>query len=50
VTADAQLLTRARAALLGLVVGNQLGVPTEYLGTAQAAMAPAARYEGERFT
>src|SRR5205807_607828 len=33
---DAQLLTRARGALLGLVVGNQLGVPTERLGTAKA--------------
>ena len=33
---DPQLLTRARGALLGLVVGNQLGVPTERLGTAQA--------------
>ena len=33
---DPLLLTRARGALLGLVVGNQLGVPTERLGTAQA--------------
>ncbi len=33
---DPQLLTRARGALLGLLVGNQLGVPTERLGTAQA--------------
>ena len=30
------MLTRARGALLGLVVGNQLGVPTERLGTAAA--------------
>ena len=33
---DPQLLMRARGALLGLVVGNQLAVPTEHLGTAQA--------------
>jgi len=33
---DPQLLTRARGALLGLVVGNQLAVPTERLGTAPA--------------
>jgi ADP-ribosylglycohydrolase len=33
---DPRLLTRARGALLGLVVGNQLGVPTERLGTANA--------------
>jgi ADP-ribosylglycohydrolase len=33
---DPQLLIRARGALLGLVVGNQLGVPTEELGTAKA--------------
>lgn len=33
---DPLLVTRARGALLGLVVGNQLGVPTEPLGTAQA--------------
>jgi ADP-ribosyl-[dinitrogen reductase] hydrolase len=33
---DPLLLTRARGALLGLVVGNQLGVPTEKLGTAKA--------------
>ena len=33
---DPLLLTRARGALLGLVVGNQLGVPTEKLGTAAA--------------
>jgi ADP-ribosyl-[dinitrogen reductase] hydrolase len=32
----AELVTRARGALLGLVAGNQLGVPTERLGTAQA--------------
>jgi ADP-ribosylglycohydrolase len=31
-----ELLSRARGALLGLVVGNQLGVPTEGLGTAAA--------------
>ena len=28
---DPQFVTRARGALLGLVIGNQLGVPTEYL-------------------
>src|SRR5256885_4951728 len=33
---DPRLLVRARGALLGLVVGNQLGVPTEGLGTAKA--------------
>ena len=33
---DPRLLMRARGALLGLVVGNQLGVPTERLGTAKA--------------
>ncbi|HEV2750302.1 MAG TPA: ADP-ribosylglycohydrolase family protein [Gemmatimonadales bacterium] len=33
---DPRLVTRARGALLGLVVGNQLGVPTEQLGTAKA--------------
>ena len=33
---DPQLVTRARAAFLGLVAGNQLGVPTEHLGTAEA--------------
>ncbi|MGH7546747.1 MAG: ADP-ribosylglycohydrolase family protein [Gemmatimonadales bacterium] len=33
---DPRLITRARGAFLGLVVGNQLGVPTERLGTAQA--------------
>jgi ADP-ribosyl-[dinitrogen reductase] hydrolase len=33
---DPRVVTRARGALLGLVVGNQLGVPTEALGTAQA--------------
>lgn len=32
---DPQLVVRARGALLGLVVGNQLGVPTEGIGTAQ---------------
>ena len=36
---DPQLLARARGALLGLVAGNQLGVPTERLGTAQAIRA-----------
>src|SRR5947199_8387505 len=34
-----QLVSRARGALLGLVAGNQLGVPTERLGTAQAIRA-----------
>jgi ADP-ribosyl-[dinitrogen reductase] hydrolase len=33
---DPLLVTRARGALLGLAVGNQLGVPTEGLRTAQA--------------
>jgi len=33
---DPQLVARARGALLGLVAGNQLGVPTEHLGTAAA--------------
>lgn len=33
---DPQLVSRARGALLGLVAGNQLGVPTESLGTAEA--------------
>ena len=33
---DAQLVSRARGALLGLVAGNQLGVPTEHLGTPDA--------------
>lgn len=33
---DAQLVTHARGALLGLVAGNQLGVPTEHLGTPDA--------------
>ena len=33
---DPQLVSRARGALLGLVAGNQLGVPTEHLGTAAA--------------
>src|SRR5205807_10325183 len=36
---DPQLLTRARGALLGLVAGNQLGVPTDHLGTAEAIRA-----------
>lgn len=35
-TTSPELLSRARGALLGLVAGNQLGVPTEYLGTAEA--------------
>ena len=35
-TLDPRLLMRARGALLGLAVGNQLGVPTEGLGTAKA--------------
>lgn len=33
---DPELVSRARGALLGLVAGNQLGVPTEHLGTADA--------------
>jgi ADP-ribosyl-[dinitrogen reductase] hydrolase len=33
---DPELVTRARGALLGLVAGNQLGVPTEHLGTPEA--------------
>ncbi|MBI1966504.1 MAG: ADP-ribosylglycohydrolase family protein [Gemmatimonadetes bacterium] len=33
---DPKLATRARGTLLGLVAGNQLGVPTEQLGTAEA--------------
>ncbi|HEX9217441.1 MAG TPA: ADP-ribosylglycohydrolase family protein [Gemmatimonadales bacterium] len=33
---DPQLISRARGALLGLVAGNQLGVPTEHLGTPEA--------------
>src|SRR5437660_7122616 len=33
---DPQLISRARGALLGLVAGNQLGVPTEHLGTPDA--------------
>lgn len=36
---DPELLTRARGTLLGLVTGNQLGVPTEHLGTAEAIRA-----------
>jgi ADP-ribosylglycohydrolase len=36
---DPRLVSRARGALLGLVVGNQLGVPTEELGTAEAIRA-----------
>lgn len=36
---DPQVLTRARGALLGLVVGNQLAVPTEPYGTAAAIRA-----------
>jgi ADP-ribosyl-[dinitrogen reductase] hydrolase len=31
-----ELVSRARGALLGLVAGNQLGVPTEHLGTPEA--------------
>src|SRR5947207_3274330 len=34
--ADPQVVSRARGALLGLVAGNQLGVPTEHLGTPEA--------------
>lgn len=30
---DPQLVSRARGAMLGLVAGNQLGVPTEHLGS-----------------
>lgn len=30
-----EVVSRARGALLGLVAGNQLGVPTEHLGTAE---------------
>jgi ADP-ribosyl-[dinitrogen reductase] hydrolase len=33
---DPQVVSRARGALLGLAVGNQLGVPTERLGTPEA--------------
>src|SRR5258707_671361 len=33
---DPQLVSRARGALLGLVAGNQLGVPTEHMGTPEA--------------
>jgi len=33
---DPELVSRARGALLGLVAGNQLGVPTEHLGTPDA--------------
>ncbi|HLZ46738.1 MAG TPA: ADP-ribosylglycohydrolase family protein [Gemmatimonadales bacterium] len=33
---DPQLISRARGALLGLVAGNQLGVPTEHLGSPEA--------------
>src|SRR5205809_758161 len=33
---DPQLVSRARGALLGLVAGNQLGVPTEHMGTPAA--------------
>ena len=33
---DPQLVSRARGAMLGLVAGNQLGVPTEHLGTPDA--------------
>src|SRR6266581_3486823 len=36
---DPELVTRARGALLGLVAGNQLGVPTEHLGTPAAIRA-----------
>ncbi|HEX9704834.1 MAG TPA: ADP-ribosylglycohydrolase family protein [Gemmatimonadales bacterium] len=36
---DPELVSRARGALLGLVAGNQLGVPTEHLGTPQAIRA-----------
>ena len=33
---DPELVSRARGALLGLVAGNQLGVPTEHLDTPEA--------------
>src|SRR3989441_9277872 len=33
---EPELVSRARGALLALVAGNQLGVPTEYLGTTEA--------------
>lgn len=33
---NAELVSRARGSLLGLVAGNQLGVPTERLGTPEA--------------
>jgi len=33
---DPQLVSRARGSLLGLVAGNQLGVPTEHMGTPDA--------------
>jgi len=33
---DPELVSRARGALLGLVAGNQLGVPTEHLRTPEA--------------
>src|SRR5258708_37322666 len=36
---DPGVVTRARAALLGLVAGNQLGVPTEIYGTPEAIQA-----------
>ena len=36
---DPKLVTRARGALLGLVAGNQLGVPTEHLGSPAAIKA-----------
>src|SRR6185312_9190324 len=37
--ADPQVVSRARGALLGLVAGNQLGVPSEHLGTPEAIRA-----------
>lgn len=33
---DPQLVSQARGAMLGLVAGNQLGVPTEHLGSPEA--------------
>ncbi len=36
---DPQIVTRARGALLGLVAGNQLGVPTQGMGTPAAIRA-----------
>jgi len=43
---DPQLVSRARGALLGLVAGNQLGVPTEHLGTPEAIRAAFSEWRG----